>query len=325
MSRSTRGAAAVAVAGMISAAVLTAGGGAAGAAPAVNLTNVSSASGRAPGLTSPNVLSRELVGVARAQGSMPVENPTDGIGYYGYDAQDNTPSLLPAFVNGSTTEAHKTEPDKNTYLVLDNQKGPDATYDYGTHFLFQGHESGTPGYVTRVNLDADNAHRVTILATRDSAGNALPDFDGSTYDPFSDQLLLTAEIGCKSDGTGGGGVWAGRTGFAGGSTFAEVPAIGKGGFEGVQNASDGSVWLVEDVGGATASGTNAKLANSYIYRFVPASPGDLTTGTLQALQVRDSAGAPLDTTSGITAPGLAALHQYGQSFSTQWVTVHTTT
>ncbi len=34
-------------------------------------------------------------------------------------------------------EATKTEPDKNTYLVLDGQKGPDAGYDYGKHFLFQ--------------------------------------------------------------------------------------------------------------------------------------------------------------------------------------------
>ena len=40
------------------------------------------------------------------------------------------------------TEASKTEPDKNTYLVLEDQKGPDAGYNYGTHFLFQGHEDG---------------------------------------------------------------------------------------------------------------------------------------------------------------------------------------
>jgi hypothetical protein len=304
---------------------LAVNGGSAGATPTINLTPVAAAHSKAPGLTSPNTLSRELIGVARAQGSMTVENPTDGIGYYGYDSVNNTPPLLPTLVSGSYDEAKKTEPDKNTYLVLKDQHGPDAGYDYGTHFLFQGHESGTPGYVTRVNLDADQAHRVTILATRDSSGTALPDFDGSTFDPFASKLLLTAEVGCKSDGTGGGGVWGGGTDFASTSSFAELPALGKGGFEGVQTASDGSIWLVEDVGGSTVSGTNAKLANSYVYRFVPASEGDLRTGTLQALQVKDSAGAPLDTTSSITAPGLTALHQYGNSFSTQWVPIHTTT
>jgi len=52
-------------------------------------------------------------------------------------------------------EAQKTEPDKNTYLVLRNQKGADREYDYGTHFLFQGHElavtvaGAKQGYITR--------------------------------------------------------------------------------------------------------------------------------------------------------------------------------
>ena len=46
----------------------------------------------------------------------------------------------------TTNEAHKTEPDKNTYLVLRGQPGADPDYDYGTHFLFQGHETGPPGY-----------------------------------------------------------------------------------------------------------------------------------------------------------------------------------
>jgi hypothetical protein len=319
-------AAMTAAGGLAITAVLIGHGPAAGADPTINLTAVPNANGRAPGLTTPNVLSRELLGLPRAQGSMRVENPTDGIGYYGYDSVDNTPPLLPTLGGGSPyAEAHKTEPDKNTYLVQRGQTGPAGGYDYGTHFLYQGHESGSPGYVSRVNLVAVAAHRVTILATRVVIGAPLPVFDGSTYNPFSSQLLLTAEIGCASNGTGGGGVWAGQAGYSPTSTFAEVPALGKGGFEGIQAASDGSLWLVEDVGGSTVSGTSAKLANSYVYRFVPANVGDLTTGTLQALQVKDSSGAPLDTTSSITASGLAALHQYGSSFTTQWVPIHTTT
>ena len=43
----------------------------------------------------------------------------------------------------SGPEAQKTEPDKNTYLVFKKgQSGPDAGYDYGSHFLYQGHELG---------------------------------------------------------------------------------------------------------------------------------------------------------------------------------------
>ena len=74
---------------------------------------------------------------------------------------------------GTTTEASKTEPDKNTYLVLKDQHGFDPTYDYGRHFLYQGHELGA-GHITRINLDADPAHRVTLLATQDTDGKALP-------------------------------------------------------------------------------------------------------------------------------------------------------
>ncbi|HEX4667802.1 MAG TPA: hypothetical protein VH207_14505, partial [Chthoniobacterales bacterium] len=36
----------------------------------------------------------------------------------------------------------RTEPDENTYLVLDHYPGgPTEVYEYGRHFLFQGHEN----------------------------------------------------------------------------------------------------------------------------------------------------------------------------------------
>jgi len=315
--------AAVAAGGIVVAAL--AGAGAAGASDrdpltARSLTPVVRANPKAPGLTTPNRLSRGLTEVARVQGSNEVENPQDGVGYYGYDAVDNQPPLLPVVgTGGALTEAHKTEPDKNTYLVLKGQRGATAGYRYGSHFLFQGDESGTPGYVTRVNLDADSAHRVTVLATHDAKGRALPDFDGSTWDPFASQLLMTAEAGCN------GGVWAGSAEYRSGGTFDEVPAMGKGGYEGVQTASDGSVWLVEDVGGPSPAGTNGKLANSYVYRFVPSKRGDLRTGTLQALQVLRRSGQPMDTGSDLLAQDLKDLHRLGSSFATRWVTIHRTT
>src|SRR5882724_5227040 len=107
------------------------------------LTAVQSANPKAPGLASPNILSPELTEVIVAQGSFKLENTSDLTSFYGY-ANDGplvpVPGDLPSAVPPHKVEATKTEPDKNTYLVLQNQHGADPTYDYGTHFLYQGHE-----------------------------------------------------------------------------------------------------------------------------------------------------------------------------------------
>src|SRR5262249_18285820 len=126
----------------------------------VRLTGVPNANPRAAGVTVPTVLSPELAQIASAQGATPVENPTASTKHYG--SLNDQPNLLPAL--GSNVEATKTEPDKNTYLILHDLKGADPDYDYGTHFLFQGHEVGSPGTITRIILDGDGAHRVTVLA-----------------------------------------------------------------------------------------------------------------------------------------------------------------
>ncbi len=57
------------------------------------------------------------------------------------------------------------------------------------------------------------------------------------------------------------------------------------------NDSDGNIWIVEDVGGSSKPGTTAKRPNSFVYRYVPAHPGDLQHGKLQALQVLNAANA----------------------------------
>src|SRR5262245_13336171 len=168
------------------------------------LTPVPTANPKAPGVAVPNVLSPELAEIIRAQGSMLLENPAGTAEYYGYnnDQPNLVPLPPPAVFN---LEATKTEPDKNAYLVLRDQRGADPHYDYGTHFLFQGHEGGTgtpkKGYITRINLDADVAYRVTLMATTDVNGTPLPVFDGSTWYPWAQRLLFTAENG------NAGGVW----------------------------------------------------------------------------------------------------------------------
>src|SRR5215470_10701107 len=116
-----------------------------------SLTNIPNANPKSPGMSPPNVLSPELSEISVAQGSIKMENSgpcgnTTTVSFYGYD--DNGP-MLPAL--NSNVEASKTEPDKNTYLVLKRQDGADPHYDYGEHFLFQGHESGLCGVITRIN------------------------------------------------------------------------------------------------------------------------------------------------------------------------------
>ena len=286
-------------------------------AMAQHLTHVPSAQPKTAGVTSPTVLSPELVQIVRAQGSMPVENPTGAVKHYGY--LDDHANLVPAL--GSNAEASKTEPDKNTYLVLHGLRGADPDYDYGTRFLFQGHEAGSPGSITRINLDADAAHRVTVLATSDASGNPLPSFDGSTWYPWAGRLLFTNEFG----GGTTGGVWQATLDFP--AVAEDISGVtGRGGYEGIQADSDGNIWMVEDIGGSTVAG--ARLPNSFVYRFVPKSRHDLKQGgKLQALQVLSKAnpGQPIafQTVSALTQD-IRDLHTYGIVFDTRWITIHDT-
>jgi Bacterial protein of unknown function (DUF839) len=284
-----------------------------------DFTNVPNANTKTPGIAAPNILSPELQEVVWAQGSYKLENGTAQIPYYGY--LGNGPHVP---VAGSNVEASKTEPDKNTYLVFKTGlAGADPDYNYGTHFLYQGHEGGA-GYITRINLDADGAHRVTLLASQTDAGVPLRTIDGSTWDPWAQQLLFTTESNATSS------VYQATADYP--SHVQDISNVtGRGGFEGVQNDDRGNLYLVEDIGGKNGTGPNAraKQPNSFVYRLLPKNPADLSQGgRIQALQVSVN-GAPLTFTSGnpdadINGPGYLALHQYGTSYPTKWITIATT-
>ena len=280
------------------------------------LRSVPSANPKATGVTVPTILSPELAQVVVAQGSTPVENPTASVKRYGY--LNDQPNLLPAF--GSNVEATKTEPDKNAYLVLRDLTGADPDYDYGRHFLFQGHEVGTPGAITRINLDADAAHRVTVLANAQQDGTPLPTIDGSTWYPWAERLLFSQE----GNGSTSGGIWQATPDYPS-VVESLLGVLGRGGYEGIQADSDGNIWIVEDIGGSTVAG--ARLPNSFVYRFTPKNRFDLTQGgRLQALQVKSKAtGLPIvfQTASALTQD-IKDLHTYGNVFDTGWVTVHET-
>jgi hypothetical protein len=279
-----------------------------------------------------------------AKGTDPLENPLSIYQTYGY-LQDNADPL-------SRT---RTEPDQNTYLATtENPGGPSAGYDYGRHFLIQGHENGAgKAYLTRINLDiTDPDHRITLLSGANGDTSGLSAIDGSTYDPFNGKLLFTSE-----NGSGGGVV---QTPLRWSSTdtpplVALDGALGKGGYEGIHPDSQGNVYVVEDTGGATFTDPNpadptkpidtkVKQPNSFVYRFKPTKRGDLTQGKLQALQVLvdgqpltfheradrpakpgypGATGDPVAARADALGEGIRKLHS-GDTLEAKWITVHDT-
>ena len=226
-----------------------------------------------------------------------------------------------------------TEPDENLYLQFaSNPGGPTQGYDYGTHFLFQGHEnSGNLAYVTRVNLDiTDPAHRVTLLTPVDQTGlTRLNSIDGSTYNPFTNTMFFTQEAGSN-----GGVIEITPTWPPTVTTLDGI--LGKAGFEGIHPDDLGNLLVIEDAGGvgvainpATDSAKVAKQPNSFVYRFVPTDPTNISAGgVLQALRVTIN-GTPLvfnaqDPVGDTFSQAQLDLHTPGTSYPVDWVTVHDT-
>jgi len=88
------------------------------------------------------VFNQTVSGVPAANSVMISDNvlsPEFGAGVVveGLDALENPSGVITRFGNLST--GPRTEPDENTYLILDhNPGGPTTGYDYGRHFLFSG-------------------------------------------------------------------------------------------------------------------------------------------------------------------------------------------
>ena len=294
------------------------------ASPQTDLTGVPSANTKSAGLRA------RLGAVARAVTRSPsrrarrrsrTRRPPSS--YYGYDNDTLNPAGQPVMVASTAsgnTEAHKTEPDKNTYLVFDKGlQGADPSYDYGTHFLFQGHETGAPGYITRINLDADAAHRVTVLATQDRPGNA----------DRRHRRLDLGSVGAAAavhDGERERADLLGHAGLpvAGRRRLRRARARRLRGHPGrLATATSGSsrTSAARTSRGRRRSGRTASSTAT-----CPTKPGDLANGKLQVLQVLNGTASrsrsPRRRRS--TSPDQVALHTYGQSFDTKWITIHDT-
>lgn len=282
-----------------------------------------------------------------ATGLQKLENPVGIFTNYGYL---NDTGAAPANCANYTAQTSgiktKTEPDQNTYVVTaSNPGGPANGFDYGRHFLYQGHElfsaagSGVgqtnSAYLTRINLDVPtyDPHRITLLGFTGGADNCntgMASIDGSTYNPFTGSMLFTGEAGGSSAAsTSYGGVYSTPVNWA--STTAPVvehtslqQSFGHAGYEGIQIDDHGNVVVLEDTGGSTVS-SNIRRANSYVFRFVPTNPANLTVGVLQALKVSVD-GTPLTFASQDPVAGTADKRLYsGETLQAQWVTVHDST
>lgn len=263
-----------------------------------------------PVAVSDNVLAHEFALDLQQQGLDLLENPSGAIARFGYLSDGTT----------------RTEPDENTYLILDhNPGGPTPGYDYGRRFLFQGHEnSGDLAYITRINLDVSNPdHRITLLTPPGEDGlTHFNSIDGSTWNPFSQSMLFAQERGtlggvievsARFDSNAGSGAGL-RTLYG---------SMGRGGYEGIHPDNRGNVIIIEDVSGALFG--FAKNPNSFVYRFVPTHPEDLSQGKLQALQVGID-GQPLVfvPTGDTLSENQLKLHTPGTTYPVHWVTVHDT-
>ena len=267
--------------------------------------------------TPPNRIVNGYQLVRTAVGSDPLENPSGPITTFGRLSDDTA-----------------TEPDGNTYLVLPGGVGgPTPGYDYGHHFVFQGHENGDDlAYITRVNLDVSHpAHRITLLTPTGADGlTHFSALDGTTWDPFTRTLLFTQE-----NGPSGGVVELKPDGSA---LHTLDGVFGKGSYEGIRVDDHGNLIIDEDEGGTTlhtdpsdpSSPTGPRQPNSFVYRFVPNDRSDLSAGgVLQALQVTVNgtpvifhANDPVGDT--FTSQGQLKINTPGTSWPVRWVTLHNT-
>src|SRR5262245_11405766 len=230
----------------------------------------------------------------------------------GTDPLENPSGVITTF--GKLSDTTNTEPDQNTFVIFQNSPGgPTPGFNYGHRFLYQGHENANDlAFVTRINLDVtDPAHRITLLTPVNpmTGKTGLNRIDGSTYDPFTNTLLITEENNPAGSFDGSGNVIQ--------ITVTWPPVqnklgafFGLGGFEGVHPDDNGIIYLQEDIGGATTpAGTlatidgqsniplrRARQPNSFVYRYIPNNPARLA-------QLK--------------------LHTPGTTWPAKWVTIHT--
>ena len=196
---------------------------------------------------------------------------------------------------GAGPEAQKTEPDKNTYLVFkQGQSGPDPAYDYGTHFLYQGHEGGSHRERAEAGLHHADQPRRGRRSSRDAAR-----VDRTTRATRSRRSTARRGIrghsGCSSRRrTRAHRPTRRRRRIRRPSRTSPVRSA-VAATRASRTTRDGNIWIVEDIGGAIKTGTTAaKIPNSFIYPLRARRIQETWQhGKLQALQVLNDAKHPI--------------------------------
>ena len=234
------------------------------------LTGLSAANTKSPGYAPASRLSPELSQTVVAQGAMKLENPSAPIAYYGY--YNDGPMLpAPGGVQAPATTSRRARPSPTRTPTWWSTASTAPTRLRLRHALpLPGPRARRrAGYITRINLDADAAHRVTLLAETDSDGTPVPTIDGSTWDPFAQRLLFTTEGGATAP------TYAATADYPSTVDRHLGRRSASGGYEGIQNDCAGNICIVEDIGGAETrpAPPPPKRPNSFIYRYVPDDAG----------------------------------------------------
>ncbi len=293
-----------------------------------SLSNVPSANTKSDGYAPASKLSPELRQIAVAQGATALENPSALTSYYGYDNDvlnvAGQPQMLPT-PTSPTAEAHKTEPDKNTYLVFKNGLERRRRRLRLRHALPL---PGPRGRRRRRRLHHPDQPRRRRRAPGHAAGrprtptaSRLPTIDGSTWDPWAKRLLFTTENARRADLRGDAGLPVdGRRRLR-----RARPGRLRGHPERLrrQHLDRRGRRRLEQAGHR-----RAKRPNSFVYRYVPAP----SRATCQRGKLQVAAGAATPTANRSpsparqrsTAPTRSRSTPTATSFKTRWVTIHDT-
>ena len=211
-----------------------------------DLTSVASANTRAAGYAPSSKLSVELAGQVVAQGATPAREPDLAdrlLRLRERRRQRRRPDEAADGADpGRRQTRHRRLSRTRTRTSRSSMRCTARTrnYYYGKRFLYQGHENATSvngvkqGLITRINLDADPAHRVTLLATTDS------ERCGDQHDrrlglgPLGREADLHDRERERADLRGDAGLSRPRSTDISG-------ALGRGGYEGVSLDSEGNV------------------------------------------------------------------------------------
>ena len=128
---------------------------------------------------------------------MKLENPSGIITNYGYENDTPEPDRRDRAADGRRRRRARGAEDgagqEHVPRVQTQEPGrrPTPSYDYGTHFLYQGHEGGASVNGKKQSLHHADQPRRGRGSSRDAArdqdtsGNPLQTIDGSTWDPLA--------------------------------------------------------------------------------------------------------------------------------------------